>query len=47
MAGGAGLIDDEKQAIAVAVHAELDQALDVAGGLALAPELPAASGTSR
>ena len=38
VAGGAGLLDDEKQAVAVAVHAELDEALDVAGGLALAPE---------
>src|SRR5687768_16722799 len=38
VAGGAALVDDEQQAVAVAVEAELDQPLHVARGRALAPE---------
>ena len=41
VAGRAGLVDDQQQAVAVAVDPELDQPLDVARGRALAPELAA------
>ena len=47
VAGRAGLLDDQKQAVAVAVDAQLHQPLHVARGRALAPELARASATSR
>ena len=39
VAGGSGLVDDQEQAVAVAVDAELEEPLALAGGRALAPQL--------
>jgi len=41
VAGGPGLVDDEKDRVSVAIEPRLDEDLDVARRVALAPEFPA------